>query len=149
MRSPKRTLAGRLFEGRSNAREAAVNDAFAKQVATVVWDFAVDGGAIGTYLFNSKLPPGAVVTNLYTSEQTPVLGATSMTLSAGSTALSGAINFTGSAGVNSQALASAATAIKPSASLESELKMAIATTPATAGRVRFCVEFYVSRNENP
>lgn len=148
MRSAERTLSGRLHEERANAREAAVNDRFAKQVATVVWDFSVDGGAVGTFLFNSALPAGAVVTNVYTEEQVAVLGATSMTLSAGSTALTGATDFTASTGVNSQALAGGATAIKPSSTAVSELKMAIATTPATAGRVRWCVEFYVSRSDN-
>lgn len=149
MRSPKRTPAGRLNQNQSNPREAAIGDLFRKQVATVVWDFSVDGGAVATYSFNQKLPPGAVVTNLYTDEQTAVTAATSMTLSAGGVALSGAIDFTGDAGVQSRALAGAATAIKPSATAYSELTMAIATTPATTGRVRFCVEYYVSRSSNP
>lgn len=150
MRSPTRTPAGRLNQNRSNAREAAIRDAFAKQVATVVWDFSVDGGAVGTYSFNQKLPPGAVVTDVYTDEQTAVTGATSMTLSAGGTALTGAIDFTASSGQNRQALATGATAlVKPSATAFSELTMAIATTAATAGRVRFCVEFFVSKSSNP
>lgn len=149
MRSPKRTLAGRLNQNQSNAREAAIGDLFRKQVATVVWDFSVDGGAVATYLFQQKLPAGAVVTNVYTDEQTAVTGATSMTLSAGATALTGATDFTASSGVNSQALAGGATAIKPSATVASELSMAIATTPATTGRVRWCVEFYVSKSSNP
>lgn len=149
MRSPKRTPAGRLNQNQANPREAACQDLFCKQVATVVWDFSVDGGAVGTFLFNQKLPPGAVVTNVYTDEQTAVTAATSMTLSAGATALTGATDFTGSSGVNSQALAGGATAIKPSATAYSELSMAIATTPATTGRVRWCVEFYVSKSGNP
>jgi len=149
MRSPKRTPAGRLNQNQSNAREAAVMDLFCKQVATVVWDFTADGGAVGTYLFNAKLPPGAVVTNVYTDEQTAVAGATDMTLSAGATALTGSTDFTASSGTNSQALAGGATAIKPSATAYSELSMAIATTPATAGRVRWCVEYYLSRSSNP
>lgn len=149
MRSPKRTPAGRLNQNQSNAREAAVMDLFSKQVATVVWDFSEDGGAVGTYSFGAKLPPGAVITAVYSDEQTAVTGADDMVLSAGATALTGSIDFTADAGVNVRALAGAATALKPSATAYSELSMAIATNAATAGRVRWCVEYYVSKSGNP
>lgn len=142
MQSPLRTLAGPLCEGRSNKREAAILENFSKQTATVLWDFSRDGGAVSDISFGTQLPANAVVTNIYTDEQTAVTAATSVTLKAGSTALTDAIDFTGSSGVNSQALASSATAIKVTAA--SELKITIATTAATAGKVRFAVEFYVS-----
>lgn len=141
MRSPLRTLAGSLAEGRTNKREAAVLE-FAMQCQTALWDFSQDGGAVGDISFGVSLPANAVVTRIYTDEQTAVTAATSVTLKAGSTSLTGAIDFTASSGVNSRALASG-TAIKLSSS--SELKITIATTAATAGKVRFQVEFYVSK----
>jgi len=141
MKSALRTVAGSLAEGRVNKREAAVLT-FAKQMATVLWDFSADGGAIGTISFNTQLPANAVVTDVWTDEQTAVTGATSITLKAGSTALTGAIDFTGDSGVNQRALAGSATGIKLSSS--SELNIAIASAAATAGKVRFAVEFYIS-----
>ena len=140
MQSYKRTNAGPLAEGRTNKREAAVLQ-FAKQLSAVTYDFSVDGGAVGTYLFGQSLPAGAIVTNVWTDEVTAFTGATSITLKAGSTALTGALNLTASTGVNSQALASSATAIKVSSA--SELQIAIATNAATAGHVHFYVEWMI------
>lgn len=140
MLSPKRTLAGPLAEGRTNKREAAVLQ-FAKQLSACTWSFAADGGAIGTYLFGQSLPAGAIVTNVWTDEETTVTGATSITLKAGSTSLTGALDLTASSGTNSQALAGSATAIKLSSA--SELNIAIATAAATAGKVTFYVEWMV------
>lgn len=142
MYSPLRTLAGSLAEGKCNKREATVLAKFAKQMATVMWDFSLDGGAVGTISFNTQLPANAVVTNVWTDEQTAVAGATDVTLKAGSTALTGSIDFTGDAGIQSRALAGSAGGIKLSSS--SELNIAIATAAATAGKVRFAVEFYIS-----
>lgn len=142
---PLRTPAPSNFPSqRTNKREAGVLE-FAKQIATVVWDFSIDGGAVGTYSFATALPPGAVVTEVYTDELTAVTGATLVKLQAGSTDLTVNYDFTGSTGVNKQTLASSATALKPSATAASELKMVITTNAATAGRVRFAVEFYVSK----
>jgi hypothetical protein len=141
MRAPQRAKAGKLAGKRTNRREAAVLT-FAKQCQTCLWDFASDGGAVGDISFGVKLPANAVVTDVYSDEQTAVTAATSITLKAGSTSLTGAIDFTASSGVGAQALASSATAIKLSA--ESELKITIATTAATAGKVRFAVEYYIS-----
>lgn len=137
-----RTDAGPLCEGRANKREMAVLAKFGKQMAVCTWDFSVDGGAVGTYLFRTQLPANSVITNVWTDEITAVTGATDVTLKAGSTALTGSIDFTGDAGVNSRALAGAATGIKVAAA--SELQIAIATAAATAGKVRFAVEFYLS-----
>lgn len=138
MKSPLRTEAGLLVYGRTNKREAAVLQ-FAKQLSACTWDFSKDGGAIGTISFGQSLPAGAIVTNVWTDEETTVTGATSVTLNAGATALTGAVNFTTDAGIQSRALAGAAAGIKVSAS--SELKIAIATAPATAGKVTFYVEW--------
>lgn len=141
MKSAVRTDAGALATGRVNKREAAVLT-YARQSATVLWDFSADGGAVGDITFNTALPANAVVTAVYTDEQTAVTAATDVTLKAGSTALTGSIDFTASSGTNSRTLAGSATAIKLSSA--SELKITIATTAATAGKVRFAVEFYIS-----
>lgn len=141
MQSALRTQAGFLAEDRCNKREATILERYSKQVATVIWDFTRDGGAIGDVSFNTQLPANAVVTGIYTDEQTVVTGATSITLKAGSTSLTGALDLTADTGVNSRALASG-TAIKLASA--SELKITIATAAATAGKVRFAVEFYVS-----
>lgn len=142
MQSPKRTLAKPLAEGRVNGREAAVLE-FSKQAACVTYDFSVDGGAVGTYLFGTNLPANAIVTSVKSEELTAVTGADSITLKAGSTALTGAIDFTGDAGIQNRALAGSAAGIKVTSS--SELQIAIATNAATAGKIRFMVEFYVSK----
>ena len=138
MKSPLRTEAGLLSYGRTNKREAAVLQ-FAKQVQAVTWDFSKDGGAVGDVSFGVKLPAGAIVTSVLSDEETAVTGATSITLKAGSTSLTGAVDFTGDAGIQSRALAGSAAGIKLSAA--SELKITIATNAATAGKVTFYVEF--------
>lgn len=142
MKSPQRTLAKPLVEGRTNAREAAVLE-FGMQCQTAVWDFSVDGGALGDILFGVTLPANAVVTRVFTDEQTAVTGADAITLKAGSTSLTAALDLTATSGVNSRALASSATAIKLSSA--SELKITIATNAASTGKVRFMVEFYISK----
>lgn len=138
MKSPLRTEAGLLSYGRTNKREAAVLQ-FAKQVQAVTWDFSKDGGAVGDISFGVKLPAGAIVTSVLSDEETAVTGATSVTLKAGSTSLTGAVDFTGDAGIQSRALAGSAAGIK--LSVASELKITIATNAATAGKVTFYVEF--------
>lgn len=142
MRSSRRTPAGKLCEGRSNAREAAVLE-FSKQVMSATWDFSADGGAVGSYLFGVSLPAGAIATDVWSEELTAVTGATSITLKADSTALTGAIDFTGDAGIQKRTLAGSAAGIKVSSA--SELQIAIATNPATAGVIRFYVEYMISK----
>jgi hypothetical protein len=142
MQSKQRTVARKLATGRVNARFQSELRISGKQIQTVLWDRSVDGGAVGTYSFGVSLPAGAVVTNIYSDEQTAVTGADEIQLKAGSTDLSDVIDFTATSGANSRALASSATAIKLSSA--SELKMAVTTNAATAGKIRWCVEFYVS-----
>ncbi len=142
MRSPQRTPAGPLCEGRVNKREAAVLE-FSTQSASFLYDFSVDGGAIGSYLSNIILPANAVVLRCYTDEQSAVAGATDITLKAGSTALTASLDLTGDAGFQSRALAGSVAGIKLAAA--SELQIAIATAAATAGKVRFHVEYVMSK----
>lgn len=139
MLSPKRTNAGPLAEGRTNKREAAVLQ-FAKQLSACTWDFSKDGGAVGSIFFNQSLPAGAIVTNVWTDEETTVTGATAVTLKAGSTALTGALDMTGDSGVKARSLA-VADAVKLTSA--SELNIAIATNAATAGKVTFYVEWMI------
>lgn len=144
MLSPKRTLAGSLAEKRTNKREAAVLQ-FAKQISACTWDFDVDGGAVGTISFGQSLPAGAIVTNIWTDEVTTVTGATDITLKAGSTALSGSINFTGAgdSGVKARSMA-VADAVKLTSA--SEINIEIATAAATAGKVTFYMEWMIVPN---
>jgi hypothetical protein len=142
MLSPKRTLAGSLAEKRTNKREAAVLQ-FAKQISACTWDFDVDGGAVGTISFGQSLPAGAIVTNIWTDEVTTVTGATDITLKAGSTALSGSIDFTGSSGVRARSMA-VADAVKLTSA--SEINIEIATAAATAGKVTFYMEWMIVPN---
>lgn len=140
--APMRTQAGLLTGYRTGKREAAVLE-FAKQTQTVLWDFSTDGGAVGTYSFSAALPANAVVTAVFADEQTAVTGATDIKVQAASTDLTASVDFTASSGPRSMALASSATAIKLSAA--SELKMVISTAAATAGKLRFAVDFYISK----
>lgn len=143
MQSPSRTAPGK-YPRKMNKREAGVLGKFAKQVATVLYNFSNDGGAVGTVSFGAQLPANAVVTAIYSDEQTNITsgGSATLQLKAGSTNLSDAIAIASFAGNKSHALASSATAIKVTSA--SELKLAIATAALTAGKVRLAVEFYIS-----
>lgn len=141
--SPARQKAG-AFPKRASKREAGILKNFAKQSQTVLYSFAADGGAVGTFAFGVKLPSGAVITNVYSDEQTNATsgGAATLQLMAGATALTDAEAFSAFAAAQSRALASSASAIKISA--DSELKLAVAGAALTAGKIRFAVEYYVS-----
>jgi hypothetical protein len=133
--------AGKLGVGYPASRDEAVLNAGGQRCASVLWDYSVDGGAIGDISFGRLLPAGAIVIGLLTDDQTAVLGATSVTLKAGSTSLSGALDLTASAGIQAPALAGSAAGIKIAA--DSELKISIATAAATAGKVRFFVRYLI------
>jgi len=143
MQSPSRTAPGK-YPRKMNKREAGVLGKFAKQIATFIYDYSVDGGAIATYSSGVQLPANAVVTNVYSDEQTNITSAGSPTLQvlAGSTALTDAELKAAFAGTQSRALASSATAIKVSSA--SELKLDVTTAVLTAGKLRVAVEFYIS-----
>ena len=130
--------AGSLSGKRANSREEAVLNEGGVRVASVLWDFSEDGGATGTISLGRKLPANCIVTRCWTDEQTAVTGNSDLDLKAGSTDLVTAIDFTGDAGLQTRTLATAA-GIKLSS--ESELKIDINTAAATAGKVRFFVEY--------
>ena len=128
-----------------NRREEAVLNFGGQQVVSVVYDFASDGGAIGTISFGRLLPADCIVTRVFSDEITNLTGATAtLTLKAGSTALTGAITATAAAGVEAPALAGSVAGIKLAAI--SELNMAIATAAITAGKIRFFVEYMIPNN---
>ena len=143
MKARVKLEAGKLAVGFPSKRDEAVLNAGGLRVESVMYDFSNDAGAVGTLSFGRMLPEGAVVTRVFSDEQTALTsgGSATLTLKAGSTSLTGAIAFdTGfTATVESQALASSATAIKLSAL--SELKLTIGTAALTAGKVRFFVEY--------
>lgn len=129
-----------------NKREARVLEYGASQIEQeLLYDFDEDGGATGDVEFGVNLPAGAIVTSVYADEQTTLTsgGSATLQLVAGSTDLTDAEAFdTGFTGADELALASSATAIKLSA--VSALKLTIGTAALTAGKVRFCVQYYVS-----
>jgi len=139
MQARRKLKAGRFGAGFPSAHDEGVLNAGGTRCESVVWDFSQDGGAISTISFGRLLPANAMVIGVISQELTAVTGATSITLKAGSTALTGAIDFTGDAGIQSRALAGSAAGILISAA--SELNIAIATAAATAGKIRFYVRY--------
>lgn len=146
MKSPQRTTAGLLAEGRVNKREAAVLE-FAKQVQSCTWDFSKDGGLVGDYGFGVKLPAGAIVTGIWADREAAVTGATDLKLFAGpsatGTALSASVDFTSGAAQRSVTLATTLPALPAKLAASAELTLKITTSAATAGKVTFFVEWMV------
>jgi hypothetical protein len=147
MKGPIRELAPKLANRRANKREIAVLDAFAKHAICVTWDFSEDGGAVGDIEFDTQIPAGAIVTDVWSDVVTAATsgGAADYKIQAGSTDLVASTDFddAGSGidatGVDKLTLDGSAEGIKVSAA--SELKFVIETAALTAGKVRFCIEF--------
>ena len=134
-----REKAGKLAVNRISSRDEAVLNNSGLRCESVLYDFDNDGGATGTISFGRILPEGAVVVRVFSNEITAVAGATDIDLKAGSTDLITAVDLTADAGFQSRALTGAADGIALSA--DAELKMDINTAAATAGKVRFFVEY--------
>lgn len=142
MKAKQRQQPGPLAVRQTNRREQAVISDSGNRCDSGLYDFDFDGGATGDYSFSRMLPAGAIITAVYSDEQTALTsgGSATLQLKAGSTNLTGALAFdTGFTGVQSQALASSATAIKLSA--DSDLKVTVAGAALTDGKVRFFVEY--------
>jgi len=141
MKAIKKLEAGPLAVKKISPREEAVLDKGGLRMASVLYDFSVDAGAVGTLTFGRVLPAGAIVTKIIADELTNVTsgGSATVQLKAGSTNLTGAIAIADLAGLTAPALAGSVAAIKLSAA--SELSLAIATAALTAGKVRLCVEY--------
>lgn len=130
-------------------REAAVLASASLNMHNFLYDFSVDGGAVGTISFKNLLPKNAVVVRLYSDVQTVVTSGGSATIKivAGSTDLTTAQAFSteyDDLGPHLLTLASSAVAIKPSSSASSELKLVIGTAALTAGKVRISIEYFIS-----
>lgn len=154
MQTTARTTAGPLATGRTNKREAAVLG-FAKQIQSVLYDFSIDAGAVGTISFGVTLPANSVVTKITADVQTGATSGGSATYQviAGSTNLTAATAFdSATAGIDTAGVldvplnvSSPFDAIKLSTTAASQLKLAIATAALTAGKVRFHIEFIISK----
>jgi hypothetical protein len=133
-----------LVHGKVNSREAGVLE-FTKQVATLLYDFSVDGGAIGTLSFKTSLPAKAVVTGVFADELTDITSGGSATVKvvAGSTDLTTATAIASFGGATALTLAASATAIKLASG--GELKLTIATAALTAGKLLVAVEYFISK----
>ncbi len=147
-RRSQRPSPSQLLPSRSS-REAWIAD-LNKQVALVEYDFTKDAGAVGTLSLGATLPAGAVVTAVFSDTLTGATsgGSATFKLQAGSTDLFSAIAFDDATnGIDAAGVQAISTVIpvKPSATVSSELKLAIAGAALTAGRVKFCVEFYISK----
>jgi hypothetical protein len=139
MQAKKREQAKGLASNRPNSREESVLNEGGVRVASFQWDFAVDGGAIASYASGRKLPAGSIVTRVWSDEETATLTADDIDLLAGATALVSAVDFVSDAGFQARALDGSADGIKLAA--ESELTMVINTPAATAGKIRWFVEY--------
>lgn len=134
--------AGKLAVGNPSRRDEAVLNAGGLRCESVLLDLSSDSGAVGTVNCQRQLPAGAVVVRVLSDELTALTsgGAATVQLKAGSTNLTDALAFdTDFTGLDSQALASSAEAIKVSSA--SDLSVAIAAAALTAGKVRFFVEY--------
>lgn len=139
MKARRKLESGKLAVGFPSRRDEAVLDAGGLRCESVTYDFDQDGGAVGTVKFGRHLPEGAVVVRVLSDEQTAVTGATDVDLKAGSTDLVTALDLTVDAGIQSRTLSGSVAGIKLSA--DAELQIDINTNPATAGKVRFFVEY--------
>lgn len=140
---------------RVNKREAKVLEQGAEQIAQCLYDFSLDGGAVGTFLMRTKLPKNAVITSVWADVQTGATsgGAATYQLKAGSTNLMAATTYnsatSGIDAVGIQSIPTAASspfeAVKLSSSSASELQLAIAVAALTAGKVRFTIKYFISK----
>ncbi len=123
-------------------RDEAVLNAGGYRAESVLFDFSVDGGAVGTLEFGRLLPAGAIVKKVTTDEITALTsgGSATLMLKAGATnLLAAAAAFdTDFGGIGELALADAQ-GVKLAA--DAELELVIAVAALTAGKVRFFVEY--------
>ena len=141
-----RTKAGRLFDKRSNKREAAVLNELAVQQESFLYDFDSDGGAVSTISFGASLPANAAILRVWTDTQTAVTsgGSATFQVKAGATTLIAAEGFDDAThGIDATGLIEQITTPKK-ITAESELSLAIAVAALTAGKVRFIVEYCIS-----
>lgn len=135
---------GKLVGNRLSRRERLVLDASSgpMAMATALYDFSVNGGAVGAITLGVKIPANAIITRLFTDALTSMTsgGSATVAISAGATSLKAATAFNDATlvGADAQTL----TAVKISS--ESELTMTIAVAVLTAGKVRIFAEYIQS-----
>lgn len=148
MTARKKLSAGTLATGYPSKRDEAVLNAGGTRCESALYDFAVDGGAVGTINLGRNLPAGAIVTDVYFDVLTAATsgGLADFKLTAGSTDIMAATDFddatdgVDAAGLKKlSALNGSAAAIK--ISTESELQLDIVTAALTAGKIRFLVKY--------
>ena len=140
MIAKRKLKAGPLAENMPNKREQAVLNNGGIRVESVHYKFSADGGAVGDISFKRLLPAGAVVKALILHEIANFTsgGSATVTIKAGSTALSTAIAVA-SVATGTTALASSATAIPLAA--DADIVMSIGTAALTAGELRVFIEY--------
>ena len=139
MRARLREKAGNLTGGIPGSREEGVLNS-ARRSESVLYDFAEDGGAVGTITFGRVIPAGAIIKSITLDIQTAVTDAGSGTtvVKAGATILTAATDITALSGIAIIALTDT-DGIK--VSVASELKITLAVAAITAGKVRFFVDY--------
>ena len=110
-----------------------------EQVIAKSYDFVVSGGAVGDVLLGYEFPEAVIVTKIIAHEIDALTsdGSATVTVEAGSTALTGALAFD-SAFTGTEELTLANVGGVPVA-LGEALQIAIGTAALTAGNVRFYV----------
>lgn len=137
----------------SNKREAGLLADLAICQRSFLYDFSVDGGAVGTISYKNILPKNACISRIFVDIQTAATSGGSATyrLLAGSTNLTAATAYdSATEGINNVGVLQVANsasspfdAIKLSAN--AELKLTIGTAALTAGKVRFTIEYFISK----
>ena len=139
----KRKLpAGILATGFPSKRDEAVLNASGIRCESVLFDFTNDAGAVGSINFQRQLPAGAIVVRVLSDELTALTsgGSATVQLQCGAVDLTDALAFdTDFTGLDTQALASSAQAIKISTAADLQIDIAVAAL--TAGKVRFFIEY--------
>jgi hypothetical protein len=125
-----------------------------KSAVLAIWNFAVQGGAIGDITLvdsdgnNVVLPNKAVVTNVLVDTITGVTSGGAGTIALKANAAGDLLGTTAKTSVAAAGLVAgipvgtAATAVKMTA--DRTLKMTVATAALTAGKIAFLVEYHLS-----
>jgi len=132
----------------SNQAKTSVSpENYLKKTVSKLYDFSVDGGAVGAHLLNVKIPSGAFITRVFLEKTTTFASAGGTGTIALSLVSAGDIlaavdadtltgTFTATIPVNTPA-----TFVKNTASTEKELTLTVATEALTAGKYRIYVEY--------
>lgn len=114
------------------------------RIVTALYDFSVDGGAVGAVDLDVTIPAGAIVTRVWTDELTNVTsgGAAEVAIEVGAQVIVAAAVASGLSGAQAQTVASGPVKITTAANLE----LVISVAALTAGKVRVFCEFIQSES---